>query len=43
MVQIRTKYPYSNYLTLFLISFLYIIFIYLVHISFFIKGVVRRG
>ena len=34
MVEIRTKYPNSNYLTLFLIFFLYIICIYLIHISF---------
>ena len=34
MVEVRTKYPYSNYLMAFLISFLYIICIYLIHISF---------
>jgi hypothetical protein len=34
MVEIRTKYPYSNYLTLFLIFFLYIIIVYLIHICF---------
>jgi hypothetical protein len=43
MVEVRTKYPNSNYLTIILISFLYIMCIYLIHILFFIRGVVRRG